>query len=69
MDTLRNECILYDIGVHLYCPNTMHTPGYEEEMKTKPKIQVKIEEGDSATTPEHAAKVLIKGQALQIGPL
>ncbi|KDQ50617.1 hypothetical protein JAAARDRAFT_164666 [Jaapia argillacea MUCL 33604] len=60
-DTLRSELQLYNIDVHLFSPNTMLTPGYDEEQKTKPKITLKIEEGDTPLTAEQAAIGLIKG--------
>ncbi|EPQ55592.1 oxidoreductase [Gloeophyllum trabeum ATCC 11539] len=62
-DTLRSELLLYDIDVHLFCPNTMHTPGYVEENRTKPQITSLIEEGDSPVSPEQAATALLKGVA------
>ena len=54
--------LLYDISVHMYFPNTMHTPGYDVEMLTKPGITAKIEEGDTPVTPGNAAKALLKGE-------
>lgn len=54
--------LLYDISVHMYFPNTMHTPGYDVEMLTKPAITAKIEEGDTPITPANAAKALLKGE-------
>ncbi|KAA1472316.1 oxidoreductase [Dentipellis sp. KUC8613] len=60
-DMLRTELILYGIDVHIFFPPTMLTPGYETENKTKPKITLKIEEGDSPLTAEQAAEILFKG--------
>ncbi|CAG8668795.1 10652_t:CDS:2, partial [Cetraspora pellucida] len=57
---LRHELILYDISVHCYFAGTLDTPGYKEEMKTKPKITKDIE-GDDKMTPEEGAKALYKG--------
>ncbi|KZT21779.1 oxidoreductase [Neolentinus lepideus HHB14362 ss-1] len=62
-DTLRSELLLYDIAVHLFCPNTMSTPGYVEENRTKPHITSIIEEGDSPVTPQQAAIALLQGVA------
>jgi len=60
-ETLRQELLLYSIGVHLYMPGTMFTPGYEEENKTKPGLVLKIEEADGGLTPEKAAEGLYQG--------
>ncbi|TFY69728.1 hypothetical protein EVG20_g3024 [Dentipellis fragilis] len=60
-DMLRTELILYGIDVHIFFPPTMLTPGYETENKTKPKITLKIEEGDSPLTAEKAAEILFQG--------
>jgi len=60
-DTLSSECALYDIGVHIYFPPTMYTPGYEEENKTKPSITKKIEETDGGLTTEQAATAMLRG--------
>ncbi|TFK50618.1 oxidoreductase [Heliocybe sulcata] len=62
-DTLRSELLLYDIDIHLFCPNTMTTPGYVEENRTKPQITTIIEEGDSPVTPQQAALALLQGIA------
>jgi 3-dehydrosphinganine reductase len=61
-DTLHSELMLYDIDVHIFFPPTMKTPGYEEEMKTKPKITAQIEETDSGLSPDQAALGLFKGE-------
>ena len=61
-ETLRSELQLYDIGVHMFYAPTMTSPGYEEEERTKPDIQKKIEEGDEKMTPEQAAVALLKGE-------
>jgi len=54
--------LLYGIGVHIFFPPTMYTPGYEEENKSKPKITLKIEETDDGLTPDLAALALLKGK-------
>ncbi|KAG8981424.1 3-dehydrosphinganine reductase, partial [Tulasnella sp. 427] len=61
-DTLRNECLLYGTGVSIFFAGTMRTPGYETEMKTKPKISVEIE-GDEGYDVEGCAKKLLSGVA------
>ncbi|TDL24988.1 oxidoreductase [Rickenella mellea] len=62
-ETLRSELLLYGIDIHIFFAPTMLTPGYDEEMKTKPYITKKIEEDDSALTSEQAAAILFKGVA------
>jgi len=61
-DALRSELLLYGVTVQMFFPNTMLTPGYEEECKTRPKITSKIEEGDQPSTPEEAAKAMVDGK-------
>jgi 3-dehydrosphinganine reductase len=41
----------------------MYTPGYEEEMKSKPEITKKIEESDTGLTSEQAASAMLSGKA------
>ncbi|CAH1766219.1 12441_t:CDS:10, partial [Entrophospora sp. SA101] len=60
-DCLRNELILYDIGVHCYFPGTIDSPGLVEENKIKPKVTKEIEGDDSPISPSQAAKALYKG--------
>jgi len=60
-ETLRSELLLYSIGVHIFFPGTIYSPGYIDENKTKPKITLKIEESDEGLKPEQAAKVLLQG--------
>ncbi|KAJ7507883.1 oxidoreductase [Mycena galericulata] len=60
-ETLRSELILYDIGVHIFFPGTIYSPGYEEENKTKPKITLKIEETDEGMHPDKVAETLLRG--------
>ncbi|KAJ7781176.1 oxidoreductase [Mycena metata] len=60
-ETLRSELLLYDIGVHIFFPATIYSPGYTEENKTKPKITLKIEESDDGMQPEKVAEALLSG--------
>lgn len=60
-ETLRSELLLYSISVHIFFPGTMFTPGYKEENKTKPKITLKIEEGDQGLQADQAAERLLSG--------
>ncbi|KAG8934336.1 3-dehydrosphinganine reductase [Tulasnella sp. 417] len=59
-DTLRNECLLYGTDVHMFFASTMKTPGYETEMKTKPKITAAIE-GEDGVLVEDSAKKMLSG--------
>jgi len=52
---------MYDIGVQVFAPCTMYTPGYEVEMQTKPEITRKIEESDGGLSPEQAARAMLAG--------
>ncbi|KAF3922383.1 hypothetical protein AA313_de0202735 [Arthrobotrys entomopaga] len=70
-DTLRQECLLYDIGVHCCCPGGILTPGFENENLTKPEVTKKIEEeDDKPQTPEQVAQICLdelqKGETLPI---
>ncbi|KAJ6485110.1 oxidoreductase [Mycena vitilis] len=60
-ETLRSELLLYNIGVHIFFPGTIHSPGYIEENKTKPKITLKIEETDDGMQPDKVADALLRG--------
>ncbi|KAK6500381.1 3-dehydrosphinganine reductase [Arthrobotrys musiformis] len=70
-DTLRQECLLYDIGVHCCCPGSILSPGLENENLTKPDVLKKIEEEDDVPqTPEDVAKYCLeelqRGQTLPV---
>lgn len=60
-DTLHSELMLYDIGVQIFFPPTIYSPGYENENKTKPDVVKKIEGTDDGLTPEQAAEGMLKG--------
>lgn len=60
-DLLRTELLLYDITVQVYMPNTIFSPGYEEEQKTKPWVTMKLEESDGGLTPMESATAMLKG--------
>ncbi|KAJ7167368.1 oxidoreductase [Mycena crocata] len=60
-ETLRSELLLYNIGVHIFFPATILSPGYVEENKTKPKITLKIEETDAGMQPDKVAAALLRG--------
>ena len=63
-DTLQSELMLYGIDVHIYFPNSMFTPGFDEENKTKPEIVKRIEGVEDGQTAEQAALALFKGVQL-----
>ncbi|CAG8533096.1 3174_t:CDS:2 [Paraglomus occultum] len=60
-ECLRNELLLYDIGVHCFFPGNIRTPGYETENKTKPQVTKRLEGEDDASPPEVIAAALYKG--------
>lgn len=60
-DTLRLECLMYDIDVHCVFPATIYSPGFEDEQKLKPEITKILEEGDSGQTPDQVAVAALKG--------
>jgi len=55
------EMKMYNIGVHIFYPGGIMTPGYEEEMKTKPEITKEIEKDDTPMSAEACAAVLWAG--------
>jgi len=60
-ECLRSELLLYGISVHIFFAPTMHTPGYDTEMKTKPDITKLIEDDDTPISAEEAAYLVVKG--------
>jgi 3-dehydrosphinganine reductase len=58
-DTLREECLLYDVDISCSFPANILTPGFEEEERTKPEITRKIEGTAGAETAEVVAKRII----------
>ena len=58
-DTLREECVLYDIDVRCCFPANILTPGFEIEEQTKPEITKKLEGVATTETPEAVAKKII----------
>ena len=64
---MKCEFLLYDIDVHIFFACTLLTPGYEEEMKTKPEVLKKIEESDQALTADQAAVVMLNGMQQKKG--
>lgn len=60
-DTLRQECLMYDIDVHCVFPATIYSPGFENEQKLKPAITKILEEGDGGQTPDQVAIAALAG--------
>ncbi|KZV97789.1 NAD(P)-binding protein [Exidia glandulosa HHB12029] len=60
-DTLRSELMLYDAHVHLFCPPTMRTAGYQQENLYKPAITLAIEETDEGISTDEGARALLNG--------
>jgi len=58
-DSLREECILYDIDVHCAFPANIMTPGFEVEEQTKPDLTRKMEGPAGGETPEVVASRII----------
>jgi 3-dehydrosphinganine reductase len=61
-DTLQSEMMLYGVGVHIFFPGVMFTPGFEEENRMKPEIVKTIEGTADGLTAEQAALALFKGE-------
>ncbi|TMW55940.1 hypothetical protein Poli38472_008588 [Pythium oligandrum] len=60
-ESLRNELILYDIGVSIYYPGNIDSPGFEEENRYKPALTAEIEGSASLVKPDDVAQSLING--------
>lgn len=58
-DTLREECLLYDIDVSCNFPANILSPGFEQECKTKPDLTAKLEGTAGAEKPEVVAREII----------
>lgn len=60
-DTLRNELKRYNIGIHIFFPGGIESPGFEIENKTKPEITKIIEGANTPQTGTECAQSLMKG--------
>jgi hypothetical protein len=56
--------LLYDIGVTMFMPAGIDSPGYIEEQKEKPAPTKKLEESDEISSPEVVVGHLIRGESL-----
>ncbi|KAI9486528.1 MAG: hypothetical protein EXX96DRAFT_45486 [Benjaminiella poitrasii] len=60
-DTLRNELKRYNIGVHIFFPGGIESPGFEIENLTKPEVTKIIEGANTPQTSVECAKSLMQG--------
>ncbi|KAI8092264.1 uncharacterized protein B0P05DRAFT_525553 [Gilbertella persicaria] len=60
-DALRNELKRYQIGVHIFFPGGIESPGFEIENRTKPEITKEIEGANTPQTGSECAQSLLKG--------
>ncbi|KFH48918.1 3-ketodihydrosphingosine reductase gsl-like protein [Hapsidospora chrysogenum ATCC 11550] len=62
-ESLSREVMLYpqDVRVHMVCPGTILSPGFEQEQLVKPDITKKLEQSDPRQTPEEVAEACIRG--------
>ncbi|CAO3606589.1 unnamed protein product [Mucor hiemalis] len=60
-DTLRNELKRYSIGVHIFFPGGIESPGFDTENLTKPEITKIIEGANTPQTGAECAQSLMNG--------
>lgn len=60
-DCLRNELLLYDIGVSSFYPGSIDTEGFVEENKIKPQETKLIEGKTTLNSPQKCAEILVDG--------
>jgi 3-dehydrosphinganine reductase len=58
-DTLREECLLYDIDIHCTFPANFLSPGFQEEEKTKPEMTRIFEGTAGVETAETVSRRII----------
>ncbi len=54
-ESLRNEMVMFNIGVHIFYPSNIDTPGFVVENLTKPPVTVKLEGRIDTVKPEHVS--------------
>jgi 3-dehydrosphinganine reductase len=59
-DTLREECLLYDIDVAISFPANVRTPGFETENLIKHALTLKMEGPAFEESTEDVAKYIIE---------
>ncbi len=60
-DALRNELLRYGIGVSIFHPSNIDSPGFEQENRTKPASTRAIEGAAALVSPAAAAAMLDDG--------
>lgn len=60
-EVLQMELRPYNIIVSVSYPPDTNTPGYTEEMKSKPTITKKLSESGKVFTPQEVAKTIVQG--------
>ncbi|EJC99774.1 oxidoreductase [Fomitiporia mediterranea MF3/22] len=60
-ESLRSECVLYNIDIQIFFAPTMDSPGLVEELKTKPQLTKTFEDSDVMLSCDKAATVMLKG--------
>lgn len=60
-DTLRNELKRYSIGVHIFFPGGIESPGFDIENLTKPEVTKIIEGANTPQTGIECAQSLMNG--------
>ncbi|OBZ85289.1 3-ketodihydrosphingosine reductase TSC10 [Choanephora cucurbitarum] len=60
-DALRNELKRYQIGVHIFYPGNIQSPGFDTENLTKPEVTKEIEGVNVAQPANECAQSLLKG--------
>lgn len=63
VEGLSRELMLYpqNVKVHLVCPGTILSPGFEQEQLSKPDVTKQLEKSDPQQTPEEVAAQSIRG--------
>lgn len=60
-DSIRYECEVHGVKVHLFTPSTIDTPGLVSENQLKHPVTWKLESMSTKVTPDEAANSLING--------
>lgn len=60
-DTLRNELKSYGIGIHIFYPGGIESPGFDTENLTKPEVTKIIEGANTPQTGTECAQSLMHG--------
>ncbi|ORY73920.1 hypothetical protein BCR37DRAFT_352911 [Protomyces lactucae-debilis] len=60
-DTLRQEFLMYDVGVHCIFPATIFSPGFAVEQTIKPELTKILEGADEGQTCDEVAEASMRG--------